>query len=157
MRAQWITIKLTDLTALQLRTYDFWHCYRLSLLCPTYSRAFTPSTVPEARQTIILWIRAHLVREDFDYLWCDQWRLRPATRRQLIEWQYCVRYCGRCDVRPLCCGSFDHRFKKKEDEGRAVKSLRAFSGMYLGVLEQRYAYNLVRPLVLCGTLNFRGL
>jgi hypothetical protein len=74
-------MKLTDPTALQYHAYYLWHCYRLSLLCPTYSWAFTPSTVSEAWQTLILWIGTHLVWEDFDYLWCNQWRLRSATRR----------------------------------------------------------------------------
>ena len=139
-------MKLTDPTALQLHAYSLWHCYRLSLLRPTYSWVFTPSTVSQARQTLILWIRTHLVWTDFDYLWCHQWRLRPATRRQLTEWQCCVRCCGRRDVHPLCCGGFDLRIKEKEGgEERGFKSLRAFRGTHLGVLEQRYAYNLVRP------------
>jgi hypothetical protein len=130
-------MKLTDPTALHLRAYYLWYCYRLSLLCPTYSWAFASSTVFGARQTLILWIGTYLVWEDFDSLWCHQWRLRPATRRQLIEWQYCVRCCGRCDVHPLCCGRFDHRVTEKEyGKERCFKSLRAFRGMHLGVLEQ---------------------
>lgn len=133
-------MKLTDPTALQYHAYSLWHHYRLSLLRPTYSWVFTPSTVSEAWQTLILWIGTYLVWEDFDYLWHNQWRLRPATRRRLMEWYYCVRCCGWCDVRPLCYGRFDHRVKEKEDgEERDFKSLRAFEGMDSGVLEQRYA------------------
>jgi hypothetical protein len=140
MRAQSIIISLTDLTALQLRTYYLWHCYRLSLLCTASSRPSTPSAVPEARQTFIFWTGTYLVWEDFNHLWSDQWWFRAATRRQLIKGQRCIWCCGRGDVRPLCCGRFDHRVKEKEYvEERDFKSLRSFRGMHLGVLEQRHA------------------
>lgn len=136
--------ELTIPTALQLRAYHLWHCYCLSILHPAPSRSFTPSAVSEAGQALALWIGTHLVWEGFDYLRCHQWRLGPTPRRQFIKRHYCVRCCGRCDVRPLCCCHFSHQFKEKENcEERGFKSMSMFRGMHLGMLERVYASELV--------------